>query len=400
MGALKAMENVYWVGALDKDLRIFDIIMYTEKGTTYNAFIVKGTEKTVLFETVKDKFFDELVSNIKEVCDPAEIDYIVVDHTEPDHTGSMKKMLELAPNATVLGGQTAITFLKEIVNEPFKHQVVTEKDAIDIGGMTLQFMSVPMLHWPDSIFTYIPEIKALFTCDSFGCHYADERVFNDAMADDGDFTDAYKYYFDMIMGPYKYPHMANALERIRNLPIEFIGNGHGPVLRSDIGKYIEMYRAWSQPAKKTEKNVVIVYVSAYGYTRSLAQAIEKGLHMGGIKQVEMYDLVTDPMDKAKAAADTADGLLIGSPTLVGDALPPVYEVMIGLNPVIHRGKFAGAFGSYGWSGEAVHNITARLEQLRMNLPVPGIRVRLNPTAEDLAMAQKFGEDFARAMLEG
>lgn len=395
MGAIQATEDITWVGVLDKKLRVFDIIMHTETGTTYNSYIIKGNDKTVLFETVKDKFYDEFLTNITEVCNPKEIDYIVVDHTEPDHTGSLERLLEVATNATVLGSQTAITFLKEIINKPFPHRVVTEKDTIDLGGKTLQFLSVPMLHWPDSIFTYIPEIKALFSCDSFGCHYADDRVFNDLM--EGDFLEAYKYYFDNIMGPYKQPHMYNALQRIKSLPIEFIGNGHGPVLRSDIPKYIEMYEGWCQPDKSAEKMVAIVYVSAYGYTASLAKQIESGLYAGGIKNVKVYDLVTDDMDKAKAYMEKADGILLGSPTLVGDALPPIYEAMIGLNPVIHKYKFAGAFGSYAWSGEAVHNITTRLEQLRMNLPLPGLRVRLKPTKDDLEAAHKFGEDFAQAM---
>ena len=397
MGAIKATDNIHWVGVLDKNLRVFDIIMYTEYGTSYNSFIVKGSKKTVLFETVKDKFYDEFYANINEVCDPAEIDYIVVNHTEPDHTGSLRRLLEHAPNATVLASQTAIAFLKDIVNEPFPHKVVTEKDTIDIGDMTMQFLSVPMLHWPDSMYTFIPEIKALFTCDSLGCHYADERVFNDLM-EDINFHDAYKYYFDNIMGPYKYPHVFNAMERIKNLDIEFVGNGHGPVLRTDIPKYIEMYREWSKPAPAGEKFVVIPYVSAYGYTASLAKAIERGLYSGGVKKVKLYDLVTDPMEKAKTDVENADGIIIGSPTLVGDALPPIYEVMLGLNPVVHRGKLAGAFGSYGWSGEAVHNITSRLEQLRMNIPLPGIRVRLKPTEEDFLDAFKYGEDFARELL--
>ncbi len=397
MGALKATDNIHWVGVLDKNLRVFDIVMYTEYGTSYNSFIVKGSEKTVLFETVKDKFYDEFYANINEVCDPKEIDYIVVNHTEPDHTGSLRRLLEHAPNATVLASQTAIAFLKDIVNEPFPHKVVTEKDTIDIGGMTMQFLSVPMLHWPDSMYTFIPEIKALFTCDSLGCHYADDRVFNDLMQDI-DFSDAYRYYFDNIMGPYKYPHVYNAMERIKDLDIQFVGNGHGPVLRTNIAEYIEMYREWSKPVPAGEKFVVIPYVSAYGYTASLAKSIERGLYSGGVKKVKLYDLVTDPMDKARADVEKADGILIGSPTLVGDALPPIYEVMLGLNPVIHRGKLAGAFGSYGWSGEAVHNITSRLEQLRMNIPLPGIRVRLKPTDEDLVDAFKYGEDFARELL--
>lgn len=396
MGALKAIDNVYWVGVLDKKLRVFDIIMYSDYGTTYNAYIVKGANKTVLFETAKVKFFDEHLANIKEIIEPEKIDYIVTNHTEPDHTGSIQKLLKYAVNAEVLGSATAITFLKEIINEPFPHRVVTEKDIIDIGGMTLNFLSVPMLHWPDSIYTWIPEIGALFTCDSFGCHYADDKVFNDLMT--GDFTPAYKYYFDNIMGPYKNPHMINALNKIKDFDIKFIGNGHGPVLRTDIQKYLDMYRRWCEPQVKDKKTVAIAYVSAYGYTAQLAQAIAQGIKQGGINDVSLFDLTADDNDAAKAAISAADGFMLGSPTLVGDALPPVYEMLIGLNPIIHKGKFAAAFGSYAWSGEGVPNLTARLQQLRFNMPVESLKVRLKPKDEDLDTAKKMGEDFAKAML--
>lgn len=400
MGAIKAIDNVYYVGVLDKNLRVFDIIMETERGTTYNAYIVQGGDKTVLFEAVKDRFCDEFFANIREVCDPADIDYIVASHTEPDHTGCLERLLEIAPKATVLGSATAITFLKEILNKPFPHKVVTEKDVIDIGGMSLHFYSVPMLHWPDTMFTHIPEIKALFSCDAFGCHDADDRIFNDLIGPDPYFEKAYKYYFDNIMGPYCNPNVTKALDKIKDLEIEFVGNGHGPVLRTDIPRIMGLYRQWSQPACKDCKDVAIVYVSAYGYTASLAAAIAQGLQDGGVQSVNIFNLVTDSMDKARAALDEADGILLGSPTLVGDALPPIYEVMVGLNPVIHKNKLAGAFGTYAWSGEGVPNITARLEQLRMKMPLPGIRVRLKPTDEDLANARKFGEDFAAALLEG
>ena len=157
MGALQAKENIWYVGVQDPGLRVFDIIMHSDHGTSYNSYIVKGTEKTVLFETSKEPFFEEFLANIREVCDPASLDYIVVNHTEPDHTGSMKRLLELAPGATVLGSGTALTFLKEIVNGPFPSRAVTEKDEIDLGGLTMKFLSVPMLHWPDSMYTYIPE---------------------------------------------------------------------------------------------------------------------------------------------------------------------------------------------------------------------------------------------------
>lgn len=241
MPALEAKKNIYWVGVLDKELRNFDIIMHTDYGTTYNSYLVRGSEKTVLFDTVKEPFFEEHLEHIRQVCDPSEIDYIVVNHTEPDHSGSILKLLEYAPNAKVVAGKVALNYLSEIFNAPFPSIMVTEKDTLDIGGMTLQFISAPMLHWPDSTYTYIPQAKALFTCDSFGCHFADERVFNDLI--DTDFSESYQYYYDNIIGPYAHPSMANALKKIEPLEIELIANGHGPVL---LQRYSSLYRIISK----------------------------------------------------------------------------------------------------------------------------------------------------------
>ena len=397
MSAIKAMDDLWWVGVEDHDLRVFDIVMHSDWGTSYNAYAVRGAEGVALFETVKEKFFDEYLQNLKEVCSLDEVKYIVVGHTEPDHSGSLEKLLELTPNATVVGSATAITFLKEIVNKPFASRAVKEGDTIDLGGRTLTFLSVPFLHWPDSMYTYIPEMKALFTVDSFGCHYADDRVFNDLI--DGDFTEAYKYYFDCIMGPFK-PFVLKALDKIKPLDIQFIGNGHGPVLRANIPHYLELYRQWATPVvvPADERRVAIAYVSAYGYTKQLAGVIADALAEGGVKHVELYDLVECDLETARAAVQTADGFLLGSPTLVGDALPPIYEMLVGLNPIVHKGKLAGAFGSYGWSGEAVPKLTAQMQAIGLKLPVEGLKVRFKPNEAQLAEARQFGLDFAAAVL--
>ena len=397
MSAIKAMDDLWWVGVEDHDLRVFDIVMHSDWGTSYNAYAVRGSEGVALFETVKEKFFDEYLANLKEVCNLDEVRYIVVGHTEPDHSGSLEKLLDLTPNATVVGSATAITFLKEIVNKPFASRAVKEGDTIDLGGRTLTFLSVPFLHWPDSMYTYIPEMKALFTVDSFGCHYADDRVFNDLI--DGDFTEAYKYYFDCIMGPFK-PFVLKALDKIKPLDIQFIGNGHGPVLRANIPHYLELYRQWATPVvvPADERRVAIAYVSAYGYTKQLAGVIADALAEGGVKHVELYDLVECDLETARAAVQSADGFLLGSPTLVGDALPPIYEMLVGLNSIIHKGKPAGAFGSYGWSGEAVPKLTAQMQAIGLKLPVEGLKVRFKPSEAQLAEARQFGLDFAAAVL--
>ena len=386
--SLEVKNNIFWVGALDFDIRTFDVIMTTEYGTTYNSYVVKGAEKTALIETSKDRFFEENLERIKTVIDPEKIDYLIVNHTEPDHTGAVEKFLEINPNITVYGTVAAINYLKQITNKEFNSKAVKDGDTLDLGGKILKFISVPFLHWPDSMYTYIEEDKTLFTCDSFGCHYADEKVFNDKIS--GDFIDAYKYYFDCIMGPFK-DFVLKAIDKISPLDIETICPGHGPVLREDLDKYINLYKEWS--VVKKENKVVIAYVSAYGYTKKMAEKIAEGVKSKGIA-VSLYDLETANKDKVMADIYTAKGLLIGSPTLVNDALPPVWNILTSLNPTINKGLLAGAFGSYGWSGEAVPNMEGRLNQLKFKMPAGVLKIQFNPSEEELSKCFEYGVNFA------
>lgn len=385
---LNVTNDVYWVGALDKELRVFDIVMTTEYGTSYNSYIVKGSEKTAVIETAKDKFFDEFLERVSAVTDPAKLDYLVVDHTEPDHSGSVEKFLELNPDITVVGSVSAIKFLGEITNKKFNSLVVKEGDKIDLGGKTLSFVSAPFLHWPDSMYTYLEEEKVLFTCDSFGCHYADDKVFNDLI--EGDFLDAYKYYFDCIMGPFK-EHVLKALDKVEKMDIDIVCPGHGPVLRKDLKKYFDLYRQWSTVTKGDY--AVVAYASAYGYTKMIAEAVAEGIKSAG-KEVKLVNLEETPTADVLAMAGSAKGIVLGSPTIVNDMVPPVAAVLAGLNPTINKGLTAAAFGSYGWSGEAANNIQARFEQLKFKTPLSPLRIMFKPSQQQYAQAVEFGKNFA------
>jgi flavorubredoxin len=393
--AKEVKNGVYWVGALDYDIRLFDVVMYTDYGTTYNSYLVKGSEKTALFETVKDKFFDEFLQKLNEVSSPEEIDYIVVNHTEPDHVGSVSKLLEMNPDITVIGSGTAIKFLKDITNKDFKSIIAKEGTTLELGDKTVKFIMAPFLHWPDTMYSYIEQDTMLITCDSFGCHYCDDKIFNDKI--DNDFIDSYKYYFDVIMGPFK-PHVIQALNKISDLDIDIICPGHGPILRKDLEKYINLYRQWATKEKRESKSVVIAYVSAYGYTKKIAEKIAEGITVVGGIDVILYDLVEVQQDTVMEEIDMAKGILLGSPTIVSDALPPIWNILTSLNSVIHKGKLAGAFGSYGWSGEAVPNIEGRLKQLRLKIPVEGLRIKFNPSDDELQDAFEYGEKFGEAIL--
>ncbi|HWQ74066.1 MAG TPA: FAD-dependent oxidoreductase [Syntrophomonas sp.] len=398
MGALEIKENVYSVGVQNPDLRIFDIVMRTEYGTSYNAYLIKGTQKTCLIETVKDRFFDEYIVNLQQVVKLEEIDYLIMNHTEPDHSGSVKQLADKIPGLTVMGSPTALKFLKEITNSKLQTRELNHGDELDLGGKTLQIISAPFLHWPDSMYTYLREDKILFSCDSFGCHYSDPRMFNDLIAKD--FTDAYKYYFDMIMGPFK-PYVLEALDKIKDLPIDIVCPGHGPILRQNLAYYFDLYRQWATPPAgdgDERPKIVVAYVTAYGYTETISQSIIEGLEMVADFNVKTFNLVEEPVSSALDALAGADALLIGSPTINGDTLPPIWELLTHLSPIVHADLVAAAFGAYGWSGEAVPNIEARLNSLRMKV-LPGLRINFKPSEANLEEAFTFGMDFGKAVLE-
>ena len=398
MKTLQLMQDLYWIGIQDYDLRVFDIIMYTEYGTTYNAYVLKGSGKTALVETAKAKFFDDYIAKVKEIVDIAEIDYLICNHTEPDHSGSIEKLLALNPNITIVATQSAITFLKEIINGPFNAQVVKEEDTLSLGNKTLEFMVLPNLHWPDTMYTYVKEDEVLFTCDSFGSHYAHEGVLRSNVEDEAAYLSAAKYYFDMIIGPFTQPFMANALKRIQDLPVKMICTGHGPVLDSLIDQIMDLYNKWVFVESPNPKPTVIIpYVSAYGYTQQLAQEIAKGVASGSKVDAKLYDMVTASADEVLAEISFADGVLFGTPTIVGEALKPIWDLTTAMFAQTHKHLYASAFGSYGWSGEGVPHIMERLAQLKMKT-VEGFRVRFKPTQADLENAFAFGQAFAEKII--
>ena len=400
MNTKQLTKDLYWAGNLDPDLRVFDIIMYTESGTTYNSYVLLGSEKIALFETSKAKCFDEYLKKIEAVAPVSKIDYIIADHTEPDHAGSIEKLLEINPKIKVVGSATAIGFMKEICNRDFTGVPVKDGDSISLGNKTLKFIAAPNLHWPDSIYTYIEEEKALMTCDSFGSHYSCEGITNDKIENNEAYMKALKYYFDNIIGPFK-PYMLKAIEKISGLDIETICPGHGPVLTKDPWKIVELYKEWSTVVNpNSKKTVVIPYVSAYGYTETLAKKIAEGIKEAGDIDVRLYDMVT--ADAGAVASDIAfaDGILFGTPTIIGEALKPIWDITTSMFAGIHGGKIASAFGSYGWSGEGVPHIMERLSQLRLKLYGEGFKVRFKPSGAQLSDAFDFGYGFGLSVIAG
>ncbi|AQR93577.1 FprA family A-type flavoprotein [Clostridium saccharoperbutylacetonicum] len=394
MKTLELKKNLYWTGLLDPELRKFDIVMETEFGTSYNSYLFKTSEKTVLFETGKVTFFEDYLKELKALVDIKDIDYIVVSHTEPDHAGSIGLLLDINPNIKIVATQVAIGFLKNIVNREFESIAVKENDTLDLGDKTLRFMPLPNLHWPDTMYTYIEEDKTLVTCDSFGSHYSFDGVLLSKLTDNEGYLRALKYYFDCIIGPFKNPFMVKALERIKDLEVDMICTGHGPVLDCRIDEVKEYYYKWSTVTNpNTRKTVIIPYVSAYGYTKELANEISKGIQESGEIDVRTYDMEEADQGKVLEELEFADGILFGTPTIVGDALKPIWDLTTSIFSRTHGGKLASAFGSYGWSGEAVPNIIQRLKQLRMKVVDEGFRIKFKPSDDQLKEAYGYGYNF-------
>lgn len=398
MKALKLRENFYWTGIVDADLRVFDIIMYTEFGTTYNSYVLKTGDKTILFETAKEKFFDDYLEKLKEITDVESIDYLVVEHTEPDHAGSVERLLDLNPGMKIIATGCALGFLKEIVNRDFTGIPARDNMTMKIGDRTLRFLFVPNLHWPDTMYTYIEEEQILVTCDSFGSHYGFYDVLLSKVTDWEGYMRATKYYYDNIIGPFK-PFMLKALERVRELDISMICTGHGPVIDDKIDFILNTYEEWSTVVNSNPKKTVIMpYVSAYGYTKSLAEKIAEGIRASGDIDVRAYDMVEADQAKVLEELGFADGILFGSPTIVGEALKPIWDLTTSIFAGTHGGKLASAFGSYGWSGEAVPHLIERLKQLNMKV-TEGFRVRFKPDENQLQDAFDYGFNFGCLLQE-
>lgn len=400
MKSLKLKENIFWVGSLDPGLEVFDIIMRTKFGTTYNSYAVRGSEKIALIETVKLKCFEDYLEKLKEIdIEPSKVDYIIVNHTEPDHTGSIEKLIHMNPNIRIVGSKQAIEFMTHICNVQFKSIVVKDGDELSLGDRTFRFIDAKFLHWPDSMFSYLKEDKVLFTCDVFGAHYSLDTVLQSTLTNEGDYMEAFKYYFDNIFGPFK-TFFLQAISKIENLDIDMVCTGHGPVLDQDPWKIINLSKEYSTEKKPFDgKLVVIPYVSAYGYTREMAEEIAKGIMESGIK-VELYDMVYEDEKKVLERIYWADGVLFGSPTMVGEALEPIWNLLIKMFPPVYKGKHASAFGSYGWSGEAVPNLMQRIKQIRLKPFGEGLKIRFKPSEEQLKTAYEFGIEFGYTVEPG
>lgn len=400
--AVEIAPGVHWIGALDPTLRTFDIILKTANGTTYNAYLVRGADGVAIVDTVKAEFADEFFARLESVARYDEIRAIVLNHLEPDHTGALPELMRRAPGASLYISTRANSMLKALLKPAdgaLEYTTVGTGDEVDLGGRTLRFLHTPFLHWPDTQCTYLVEGQVLFSGDVFGCHYCDNRLFNDRV---GDFRFSFDYYYAHIMRPFK-QHVMEALRLIEPLPLKIIAPTHGPILRERPRRYVTHYRelstsSLSDPFGGDERSLVVFYMSSYGNTARMADAVRAGADAVGGVRVSLYDLEGGEIDPFVDLIEEADGLAFGSPTINGDAVKPVWDLLSSLAVVNLKGKLGAAFGSYGWSGEAVRMIEDRMRGLKMRVPVAGLRVKLIPTEEELAECRLFGSRIAEALV--
>ena len=399
--AVELTDDVYWVGALDPMLRTFDIILSTANGTTYNAYLVKSSEGAAVIDTVKENFSDEFFARLESTVDYGEIKVIVLNHLEPDHTGALPELMRRAPQAKLYISQRATSMLKALLKPVagrLEYTAVNTGDRISLGNRTLRFLHTPFLHWPDTQCSYLQEEGVLFSGDVFGCHYCDKRLFNDQV---GDFRFSFDYYYAHIMRPFK-KHVLDALKLIEPLKLNQIAPAHGPILRERPRRYVTHYRelstsSLSRKIGNDDLSLIIFYMSAYGNTARMAEEITDGAGSVEGVRVSLYDLEGGETDPFVDLIEEANALLFGSPTINGDAVKPVWDLLSSLTAVNLKGKLGGAFGSYGWSGEAVRMIEDRMRGLKMQIPVDGVRVKLIPTKEELEGCRLFGRHIAEAL---
>ncbi len=389
-------KGVYWVGVVDWGLRQFHgHELSTHRGSTYNSYLIVD-EKTVLVDTVWGPFQDQLIDNIRQVVDPAKIDIVVANHSETDHSGSLPAVMRHAPGATVIVSGRGEESVEGHYHAPWKFQKVKTLEKVNIGKKDLVFVEAPMLHWPDSMFTYLTGENILMPNDAFGQHYATAFRFNDEVDQEELYEEALKYYANILT-----PFSGLVTKKIGEvlalkLPVAMIAPSHGIIWRKDPLQIVEKYKEWA--AQVPEKKAVILFDTMWEGTRKMAEAVGKGLADEGVAYKIFHMAVTDRNDviteifKAKA-------VLVGSPTLNQGLLPTIAPILEDLRGLKFQNKIGAAFGTYGWSGESVKIIEEHLTRCKIPLAAQGVRAKWQPKAGGLEECEKLGRAVGKAVKE-
>ncbi|MDA8165005.1 MAG: flavodoxin domain-containing protein [Desulfobacteraceae bacterium] len=395
MGAVPIKENVYWVGAVDWNVRDFHGYS-TWKGTTYNAYLVTD-DKITLFDTVKESHRGELIHHLHEVLggDLTRIDYIVVNHVEMDHSGSLAEMVaRIKPEKVFCSPMGHKALLEHFHHQDWPYEVVKTGDTLKLGKKTVRFLETKMLHWPDSMFSYIPEDKLLISSDAFGQHWATSERFADQVAAPELMTHAAKYYANILLlySPLVQKLLATVQEM--GLVIDMIAPDHGLIWRGNPGVILEAYDRWSR--QEAARKALVIYDTMWHSTEKMAKAIVSGLTAEGVS-VQLLNLRVSHRSDILTEVLDARGLVFGSPTLNNNMMPRMADFLTYLKGLRPKGKIGTAFGSYGWSGEAVKHITAAMEEMGIELVDPGQKLKYVPDHDGLRGCVELGRKVAKAM---
>jgi anaerobic nitric oxide reductase flavorubredoxin len=391
----KVKNEVYWVGATDWKVRRFHgNELSTHRGTTYNSYVIKD-EKTVLIDTVWEPLTERFFENLTEIVDPSTIDYVVVNHAEPDHSGALPVIMEYVPNATVIVSKRGLESVKRHYYKDWNFKVVSTGDKINIGKNDLVFIEAPMLHWPDSMFTYLTGENILFSNDAFGQHYASSSIFNDEVDEAEVHQEALKYYANILTPFSKF--VTKKIDELKelNVPVDMIAPAHGIIWRKDPMQIVEKYYEWAQG--KSNKSAVVIYNSMWGATHKMAEFIGKGLGEAGI-EYKIFNTATADKNDILTEVFKAKGVILGSSTVNNGlltSLMPVIEELMGLKFI---DKVGAAFGSYGWSGESPKLLKEYLTKANIKVIQDELKVKYMPDDNELEQCIEFGKNFAEKML--
>ena len=390
--AVKVTETVYWVGAIDWNVRDFHGYS-TSRGTTYNAYLVLA-DKVTLVDTVKAPFREELLARISSVIDPGKIDYIISNHAEMDHSGCLPEIIETVKPEKVFASPMGVKALGDHFHLDLDITEVKDGDKIDLGGRTITFLETRMLHWPDSMVSYLHEEKLLFSQDGFGMHLASSERFDDELPLPLLEHEAKKYFANILL-PFSRQAL-KVLDRLGEAKLEFdiVAPDHGPIWRKNQSRILELYRTWAE--QKRGAKAVIVYDTMWGSTEKMAKAIADGLTAGGtsvrvmkLRAAHRSDIATEMLD--------AGALIVGSPTINNNIFPTVADLFVYLKGLKPIGLIGAAFGSYGWSGESVKQVEELLSGMKVEIAAEAHRVKYVPTGEMLATCRKLGEAIAEKL---
>ncbi len=396
MGVTEIKDKLYWVGAVDWDIRDFHGYS-TYKGTTYNAYLAMD-EKITLFDTVKSNMKDELLYHIRELTDPEKIDYIVVNHVEMDHSGSLPEIIDLVKPEKIFCSPMGEKVLKSHFHrDDWPLVVVKSGDSISLGKKTVTFLETKMLHWPDSMFSYIPEDKLLISSDAFGQHLASTERFVDEIELGEVMRHASKYYANILNLFSRNIQKLLATVAELKLDIDMIAPDHGLIWRDNPGEIITAYDRWSKC--ETKEKVLVVYDSMWKSTSKMARAIGGAISRHGV-DVKMFNLAVNHRSDIMAESLDARAIVFGSPTLNNGILPRMADFLCYLKGLRPKGKLGASFGSFGWSGEAVKLMNAAIEDMGMELIDPGFRVKNVPTEDDFSQCKELGNKIAQAVKAG